>query len=158
MCYPTEKDLKGKIRIIILLLVYLIIMGSTYSQIKRDYVYRLKRTYVQLKDTIFQYEVYFQENGYIDSIVCKNKSIRLSKTKWIECSELSTSYCVQKFRRVRHSSWFKENNGILFQADFEVKLYASTWFHSDGTIFKYRQIGPFYYTKEYKGKVPHVTK
>ena len=113
-------------------------MGATYSQTQRDPLYLPIPKHIQSKDTIFEYLIYHQEYKYIDSIVYKGKITKFSKKEWIKYSD-SNFYCVQKFRKTRPSSWFKENNGVLFQADFEVILYAYRWFRSDGTTSKYRR-------------------
>lgn len=133
-------------------IIFLIIFFSTktvFSQYITPYLPEIK--YIQLKDTIFKYEIY-QTGDYIDSVICGDKITKLTNKKWIGQFYPSGSYFVYKFRRKKPSSWFKENNGTLFQADYELKNKAFQRFDSDGTIMKYWRCGIFSYTKEIKPK------
>lgn len=129
----------------IIALLFCFITSQLYSQsLQIDnpieipvFNYRVK--YFQRNDTIFQYRIY-PEKGIIDSVTCTNIYLKQKKFKWIGETDADNSYSVSKFRKVKTSEWFKENNK-WFNADVECELKAYKRFYPDGRIQKYWRFG-----------------
>jgi hypothetical protein len=83
-------------------------------------IFKSRLVNIQKNDTIFVLEI-FPSSGEIDSILyTKQFYIKYNFRKWISY-RTDNSFIIKKFRRVNKTSkWFIENNGIYFNAEFEV--------------------------------------
>jgi len=86
---------------------------------------------------------FYPSKEKIDSTVSKIFATKLTKNSWITDTCSSGSYAIVKFKKVRPSQCFKENNGKLFQADAECICKSSKSFYPNGNIEKYWRCGTF---------------
>jgi len=92
----------------------------------------------QRNDTIFSLRIYTSKEG-TDSVVYEGYAIRFSKSKWITNKGKLGDYSILKYKKTKPSVWFKENNGKLFQADYQCRYKGvSKQFTSYGTVITYR--------------------
>jgi hypothetical protein len=101
-------------------------------------------------DTIFVYEIY-QTDKQIDSVKLSNIiTIRLTRRKWAQyaVSETGSSgFGILKYKRLKPSEWFIENNDKYFHAEYECYPISIRRYYSDGSRFVYWRFLGISYTK-----------
>ena len=91
-------------------------------------------------DTVFIIYCYPSKENF-DSAVCKIFATKYTKNNWITDTSLYGSYAIIKFKKAIPSRWFKENNGKLFQANYEYIIRRCWRYYPDDSMDIYWRFG-----------------
>jgi hypothetical protein len=105
--------------------------------------------YFRRNDTVFSVYIYSSKEE-IDSIIYNSFAVKIANEKWKTNTISDGSYSIVKYKKIKISQWFKENNEKLFQADYEC-IEKKYWrYYPDGTIDVYWRFGRIAHLKRKK--------
>jgi hypothetical protein len=131
--------------------IFIILNITDYSLFSQsECVHLLKfpfeSTSFRRNDTVFSIHIYPSKER-TDSIIYNSFAVKITNKKWKTNIISDGSYLIVKYKKIKSSQWFEENNGKLFQADYECVEIKYWKYYPNGSIDIYWRIGRIAYLK-----------
>lgn len=132
-------------KILIIIILMINITFSNAQNLDREYNLQLpnyQTIYLSRNDSIFII-YFFPKIEKYDSTFVELHAVKFSKNKWINVPHTDTTFTIIKFRKKSKSQWFKKNNGMIFNADYECKVQRYWSYKTNNKIIEFVNYGIF---------------